>query len=327
VTPARVELPAADPRVPEGETTPRTVSGHDIGTFACLVGDYSRIHLDEHFSAALQRGGRIAHGLLSASWALGGLSLDAPWRVGRRDPNACPGAFVVNYRQPVPIGTTLRCRWRAQAAERQRSRDDDLRTDFWMIDHDDQVVTDGHVLVCRPDTTATGEVQSPQLWPAATFEPDLDKICFLEDFHPGSHAGETEGRTLTESDVVAYGAFTGDSGGHYGDEQFARAGRFGARIVQPMLAFNIGFSLWLRDWCRMPTPDSGMAGHLGDRWSMHRPFFLGDTLRCRHRTLATRISRSRPGMGILTSGLQLINQRDEVAMSAEVIMMYPARAG
>ena len=71
-------------------------------------------------------------------------------------------------------------------------------------------------------------------------------------------------------------------------------------------------------------PDGGLAGHLCDRWVFHRPFHIGDTLGCRHRTLAVRKSKSRPDTGVVTCGLQLLNQRDEVTMSAEVLMMFPA---
>lgn len=56
------------------------------------------------------------------------------------------------------------------------------------------------------------------------------------------------------------------------------------------------------------------------------PVRPGDTLRCRFQTLGTRASRTRPGVGLVTYGLQMINQREEVALSSEVVLMYPARS-
>ncbi|MBK6401263.1 MAG: hypothetical protein IPF74_04600 [Rhodocyclaceae bacterium] len=44
------------------------------------------------------------------------------------------------------------------------------------------------------------------------------------------------------------------------------------------------------------------------------------------RTLNARASRTRAGMGLVTVGLQLLNQCDAVTMSAEVVMMFPARS-
>lgn len=310
----------------EGETTPRTVATHDISTFACITGDYSRIHLDEHYGAGLPYGGRIAHGLLSASWALGGLSQDAPWVVGRRHPWAYLSHVETNFRMAVLPGTTLRNRWRSARQQNSQADFGTVRTDFQVLNQQDETVTDEHVLLQLPMSADSRLPHSlPPTWPAAEFTPEPDRVYYLEDFLPGSHAGETEGRTLTEADVVAYGSFTGDNGGHHSNVEFAQSGLFGNRIVQPMLAFDIGFALWLKDWCRMRTPDSGFAGHLCDRWTMHAPYSLGDTLRCRYQTLSVRASAKRPGFGLLTTGLQMINQRDEVAMSAEVVMLYPAR--
>lgn len=300
----------------QGETAPRTVGAHDISAFAGLVGDYNRIHLDDRWQA----GGRIAHGLLSASWLVGGLSQDAPATVGRRDGQVCLTRFEVNYRKPVRPGDSLRGAWRRRTADTGGSPQAARGLVFHILNHGDEAVSDGHLDVAGDFPPA------PAPWPAVRFEPTPGQVYYLEDFVPGSHAGETEGRTLNDADVTAYGGFTGDNGGLHGDAPFARAGLFGAPIVQPMLVFNIGFALWLRDWCRMGTPNEGMAGHLCDRWTLHGPMFPGDTLRCRYRTLNARASRTRAGMGLVTVGLQLLNQCDAVTMSAEVVMMFPARS-
>jgi acyl dehydratase len=304
-----------------GETTPRSVGVHDIVAFGCLTGDYNRIHFDDHFSAGLPRGSRIAHGLLSASLALGSLSQEAPRVVGRRNPAAHLAALEVNYRRPVFPGDTLRTRWRAEPAAAT------LRTGYEIVNQQDEAVGDGYLCLALPaDHGAVVEPPAaPAAWPAASFDPEPGRVYHLEDFQPGSHAGETEGHTLTEGEVAAFGGLTGDNGGLYCDEPFARSGAFGRRIVQPMLAFDVGFALWLKDWCRMGTPDSSMAGHLCDRWRFHGPFYPGDTLSCRYQTLAARASRSRPGMGLLTCGLQMLDQHGTVKLSAEVVMMYPAR--
>ncbi|RMG01219.1 MAG: dehydratase, partial [Acidobacteria bacterium] len=49
----------------------RTVTEHDVLTFAGLSGDYNQIHTDAEFSKNTPYGQRIAHGLLGLSIASG----------------------------------------------------------------------------------------------------------------------------------------------------------------------------------------------------------------------------------------------------------------
>ena len=52
-------------------STGRTLTEHDIATFAGLSGDFNQIHTDAEFARATPFGQRIAHGLLGLSMASG----------------------------------------------------------------------------------------------------------------------------------------------------------------------------------------------------------------------------------------------------------------
>lgn len=52
-------------------TAGRTIGEADIMQFAGLVGDYTPIHVDEHYARATEFGGRIAHGPLGMATAIG----------------------------------------------------------------------------------------------------------------------------------------------------------------------------------------------------------------------------------------------------------------
>lgn len=52
-------------------TRGRTVGEADITTFAGLIGDWTPIHVDEHFAKSTPFGTRIAHGPLTLSMAVG----------------------------------------------------------------------------------------------------------------------------------------------------------------------------------------------------------------------------------------------------------------
>ena len=80
-----------------------------------------------------------------------------------------------------------------------------------------------------------------------------------------------------------------------------------------MLCFCLGFSAWLREFLRLPLGrGESSAGHLGDRWQFAAPVRLGDTLEVRHQPVALRRTRSQPTRGVVTFGLQLVNQHEEV---------------
>ena len=74
------------------------VSEYDLDTFAALTGDSNPIHLDEEFASRSIFKGRIAHGMLTATYISAIL--------GTRLPG--PGAIYIsqslNFRAPVRIG-------------------------------------------------------------------------------------------------------------------------------------------------------------------------------------------------------------------------------
>lgn len=76
----------------------RRVGAEDLDTFAELTGDSNPIHLDEAFAAGTIFKGRIAHGMLTATYISAIL--------GTRLPG--PGAIYIsqslNFRAPVRIG-------------------------------------------------------------------------------------------------------------------------------------------------------------------------------------------------------------------------------
>jgi acyl dehydratase len=87
-------------------TNARTVGEADVRLFAGLAGDFNPLHVDEEFAAKTEFGGRIAHGPLVLSMAIGLMAqlnlidgtalalLDLAW----------------TFKGPVKIGDTIRAR-------------------------------------------------------------------------------------------------------------------------------------------------------------------------------------------------------------------------
>lgn len=79
----------------------KTLENEDVIRFAELSGDHNPIHLFEHFARKTRFGGRIVHGLYTASLisALIGMRLPGP--------GAVYISQTLNFRGPVKIGDVI----------------------------------------------------------------------------------------------------------------------------------------------------------------------------------------------------------------------------
>ena len=80
------------------ETLAKTIASSDVVGFAQLTGDRNPIHLSEHFAAKTTFGGRVAHGLYTASLISAVLGTRLP------GPGAIYISQTLNFRAPVRIG-------------------------------------------------------------------------------------------------------------------------------------------------------------------------------------------------------------------------------
>ncbi len=315
----------------KGVTVSRTVGEADINNFASLTGDYSQLHMDRHYTEHTMFKGRIAHGLLGASLATGMLSMNAPHLMGRGNPKAYFYSFEINYRQVIKLGDTIKTTYHVIEKYDDPQNEDVgvVRTSFQVVNQDGNSVFDGSITIKVGKKTSDQlliELKPGDPWTKTEFIPDTDKVYYLEDYTPDGEGGETEGRTITEADVVHFAGLTGDYNPLHVDAEYAKQGVFGERIAHGMLCFNIAFAYWLREWMRFPMPNSGIAGHLNDKVHFLSPVKIGDTIRCRYKTLSTRVSKRKPELGLITFGVQVINQRNEVVQEGSVIMMMPSHS-
>lgn len=83
------------------ETLSKTVSSSDVIGFAELTGDRNPLHLSQHFAARTPFGGRIAHGLYTASLISALLGTRLP------GPGAVYLSQTLKFLAPVRIGDTV----------------------------------------------------------------------------------------------------------------------------------------------------------------------------------------------------------------------------
>lgn len=83
------------------EAIRKTVQNEDVIGFAELSGDHNPIHLSEHFARKTRFGGRIVHGLYTASLISGVIGMRLP------GPGAVYISQTLNFVGPVKIGDVV----------------------------------------------------------------------------------------------------------------------------------------------------------------------------------------------------------------------------
>ena len=83
------------------ETISKTVENEDVIGFAELSGDHNPIHLSEHFARKTRFGGRIVHGLYTASLISAVIGMRLP------GPGAIYISQTLNFLGPVKIGDVI----------------------------------------------------------------------------------------------------------------------------------------------------------------------------------------------------------------------------
>jgi acyl dehydratase len=143
----------------------------------------------------------------------------------------------------------------------------------------------------------------------------------LEDYEPG--AVYTYGPVdVSEADIVDFARRYDPQAIHI-DSDWARTGPFGGLIASGWHTTSLIMRLIVDNY--LPTVASlGSPGVDELRWLL--PVRPGDALRVRITVLDVRTSKSKPDRGILTSGLEVLNQRDEAVLTLRAVNIIRSRS-
>lgn len=138
-------------------TRGRTVGEGDISLFAGLVGDFTPVHVDEAFAKTTPFGGRIAHGPLTMSCAIGLVA-----QLNLLDTSVI-GLLNLNWDffHPVRIGDTIRAEM-TPVESRLTSKPGRgiVKFKIDVLNQHDETVQIGHMtvmMIARGGPTAPGE--------------------------------------------------------------------------------------------------------------------------------------------------------------------------
>ena len=146
----------------------------------------------------------------------------------------------------------------------------------------------------------------------------MTKTEYFEDYAVGAQR-DTSARTITETDVVIHAGHTGDYFPHHVDAEFARETPFGQRIAHGTMTFAIGIGLT----AGQINPVAFTYGY--DRLRFPKPVFIGDTIHTRVTIKEKQPDAKRPDCGRVTEACEVLNQRGEVVLYCEHILVAQMR--
>ena len=134
---------------------------------------------------------------------------------------------------------------------------------------------------------------------------------FFEDVELGE-VRISQGRTITEADIVNFGNMIGDFNPLHFDAEYMKKSMFGKRIAHGMLTLSFATGLGNLMGLNLGT----VLAFKGLTAEFKRPVFIGDTIRLRTTVTDKRESSKQPG-GWVTQKFEVLNQDEDVVQQGE----------
>jgi 3-hydroxybutyryl-CoA dehydratase len=131
---------------------------------------------------------------------------------------------------------------------------------------------------------------------------------YFEDCRVGEKL-VSPGRTITETDIVFFAAFTGDWLPIHTDAEYAKQSMFGERIAHGLLVLTVGSALLLRGGEFVLLPKATIALYEIGRVRFVAPTKIGDTLHTECEIVRmTEVDKTK---GLIAIRGEIKNQQDE----------------
>ncbi len=141
---------------------------------------------------------------------------------------------------------------------------------------------------------------------------------FFEDIEIGEKH-TSQGRTITEADIVSFAGLSGDYNPLHTDKEYAQQSVFEQRIAHGALTFAVMTGFWDQLGFLKETV---IAFYGVDRMRFVRPVFIGDTI---HVELEWTEKLDREKNGLVTILNTLFNQKNEEVMVCQAKVLVKKR--
>ncbi len=142
---------------------------------------------------------------------------------------------------------------------------------------------------------------------------------YFEDFEVGDEV-VSHGRTVTEADIVAFAALSGDYNPLHCDAEYAKNTVFGERIAHGLLGLCIASGLAER----LGFVEGTVEAFLGLDWKFRGPIKIGDTIHFRAQVSRKKRMRQMGG-GIVILDVAVVNQRGETVQKGQWTVLLKSR--
>jgi len=142
---------------------------------------------------------------------------------------------------------------------------------------------------------------------------------YFDDVEVGQE-WESQGRTITQADIVNFAGLSGDFNPIHVDHEFAKTTPFHQPIAHGLLVFAIASGLG-----QFSPPMRTLALHSIREWHFRGPVFIGDTIRVRTKVLEKE-ARARGRRGVISWQRQLVNQADKVVQEGISVTLVEGRS-
>lgn len=137
--------------------------------------------------------------------------------------------------------------------------------------------------------------------------------AYLDEISVGDRYESATSRTITDEDIAAFAELSGDRNPLHLDDDFARAGPFGARVAHGVLTIAIATGLMFERPADGKTRLLAFYGMDRVRWV--RPVFVGDVLSAHGEIVE--VERRGPDRGVVTAHVEIINQEGATVASVQ----------
>lgn len=135
---------------------------------------------------------------------------------------------------------------------------------------------------------------------------------YFEDYDIGK-SFVSRSRTLTEGDITHFAHLTGDFHPTHFDEEFAKSSFYGERVSHGLLNLSIAMGM-MNEW---EYRSRSIMAFIKLDCRFLKPVRINDSIYAKTSILSKK-EWKRPEKGIVVFGLEIVNQRGEVVITAEI---------